>query len=330
MFYKIFKDKDSPEEHRHKVHKKSKRLIIPKKFVLMRIIVQNFFIILGSALSSFGYIVFQVPFDLAAGGITGLAIVMNQYLPVSVGMTYLILNIPLMVLGYFKLGKMKFLTSTGMAVISFYIFTDFFAIYLPASFETYPLSNDLLLNSIYAGIMFGLGMGIIYRAGGTIGGTSIPARILQQKTGVPLSQSYMITDLSIIILAGIVFSWEIAMLATLALMLAGMVSDFVMEGSSQVRTAFIITDHPKVLSKDTHGRTGQRRDHMEHKGRIFRCRQDYGLLHSKAFTGERSEILCISSRFKRISGDRHSTAGLGRSWIQPSESTENRLMDSHG
>lgn len=248
MFYKIFKDKDSPEEHRHKVHKKSKRLIIPKKFVLMRIIVQNFFIILGSALSSFGYIVFQVPFDLAAGGITGLAIVMNQYLPVSVGMTYLILNIPLMVLGYFKLGKMKFLTSTGMAVISFYIFTDFFAIYLPASFETYPLSNDLLLNSIYAGIMFGLGMGIIYRAGGTIGGTSIPARILQQKTGVPLSQSYMITDLSIIILAGIVFSWEIAMLATLALMLAGMVSDFVMEGSSQVRTAFIITDHPKVLS----------------------------------------------------------------------------------
>jgi len=248
MLHKLFKDKNSPEEHAHKVHKKSKRLIIPKKYVLARFLIQNFFIILGSAVATFGYVVFQIPFDLAAGGVTGLVIILKPYIPLSAGTIYLILNIPLMVLGYFKLGKMKFLMSTGVAVLSFFIFTDVFSAYLPGVFEIYPLSNDLLLNSIYAGIVFGLGMGIIYRAGGTIGGTSIPARILQQKTGVPLSQSYMITDLSIIILGGFVFSWETAMLAILALMLAGMVSDFVMEGSSQVRTAFIITEHPKVLS----------------------------------------------------------------------------------
>lgn len=248
MLHKILKDKNSPKEHRHKVHTKSKRLIIPKKYTIIRFLIQNFFIILGSCLSALGYVLFQIPFDLAAGGITGLAIILNQYVPISIGNAYLLLNIPLLILGYFKLGRMKFISSTIVAVIAFYIFTDVFAAYLPGAFREYPLSKDLLLNSIYAGILFGVGMGIIYRSGGTIGGTSIPARILQQKTGVPLSQSYMITDLSIIILAGFVFNWETAMLAVLALLLSGMASDFVLEGSSQVRTAFIITKHPKVLS----------------------------------------------------------------------------------
>jgi len=248
MLHRFLKDKNSPEEHRHEVHKKQKRLIIPTKYKVFRLLSQNLLIIIGSALSALGFVLFQIPFNLAAGGVTGLAIIVHKFLPISTGNAYLILNIPLLALGYFKLGKMKFLASTLVAVISFYIFTDVFVIYLPRVFNTYPLSQDLLLNSIYAGILFGVGMGLIYRAGGTIGGTSIPARIIQQKTGFPLSQTYMITDLAIIVLTGFVFDWEIAMLALLALLLCGMVSDFVLEGSSQVRTAFVITDHPKVLS----------------------------------------------------------------------------------
>lgn len=248
MLHKIIKDKNSPEEHRHKVSNKTKRLIIPKKFTLIRWATANLFIIIGSVISALGYVIFQIPFDLAAGGVTGLAIILNKVAPISTDTAYLLLNIPLLALGYFKLGKMKFISSTTMAVFAFYVSTKIFLIYLPAAFDQYPISQDLLLNSIYSGILFGIGMGIIYRAGGTLGGTSIPARILQQKTGFPLSQSFMVTDLSIIILAGFVFNWEIALLAILSLVLSGIVSDFVMEGSSQVRTAFIITKHPKVLS----------------------------------------------------------------------------------
>jgi uncharacterized membrane-anchored protein YitT (DUF2179 family) len=248
MLHKIIKDKDSPDEHRHKVSKNTKRLIIPKKYTIIRWLTQNFFIIIGSVISALGYVLFQIPFDLAAGGVTGLAIILNKLFFISADTAYLLLNIPLLVLGYFKLGRMKFLSSTLMAVIAFYLSTKYFLIYLPGAFKQYPISQDLLLNSIYSGVLFGIGMGIIYRAGGTLGGTSIPARIIQQKTGFPLSQSFMVTDLSIIILAGFIFSWEIALLAILALLLSGMVSDFVMEGSSQVRTAFIITKHPKVLS----------------------------------------------------------------------------------
>jgi uncharacterized membrane-anchored protein YitT (DUF2179 family) len=88
-------------------------------------------------------------------------------------------------------------------------------------------------------------MGVIYRAGGTIGGTSIPARILHERTGLPMSQSYLFTDGAIILLAGVMFRWEVALLATLTLVLSGIVSDFVLEGVSQVRTATIVTKKPE-------------------------------------------------------------------------------------
>jgi uncharacterized membrane-anchored protein YitT (DUF2179 family) len=247
MINKIFKDKDASSKHKHKVHKKARRLIIPKKYVIIRFIYQNTAIIIGSAVAALGFVLFQLPFDIVAGGVTGLAIIINEFTPIPAGSSYFIMNIPLMVLGYYSLGKWRFISSTLISVIAFSIFTDIFLSVLPEVMKEYPVSKDLLLNSIYGGIIFGLGVGVIYRFGGTIGGTGIPARILQKKWGFPLSQSYMYTDIAIIILAGFVFNWENALLGTLTLLIGGMTSDFVLEGSSQVRTAMIITDHPKIL-----------------------------------------------------------------------------------
>jgi uncharacterized membrane-anchored protein YitT (DUF2179 family) len=102
----------------------------------------------------------------------------------------------------------------------------------------------MLLASIYAGVLFGVGMGAIYRAGGTIGGTSVPARILYEWLGFPLSQSYLFTDGAIIFIAGLIFNWGVALLAILTLVLSGTVSDMVLEGVSQVRTATIVTQKP--------------------------------------------------------------------------------------
>jgi len=92
-----------------------------------------------------------------------------------------------------------------------------------------------------------VGTGLIYRYGGTIGGTSIPARIIYNAKGFPLSQSYLFTDLSIIVLAGAVFGWESALLALLTLLITGMASDYVLEGSSQVRTLMIVTANPDPI-----------------------------------------------------------------------------------
>lgn len=206
---------------------------------------RQFRIIIGATLATLGFVLFQVPFNLAAGGVTGLGIILNHFTGIPVGMTVLGLNIPLVVWGFFYLGRWRFVLSTAVAVFSFSFLTDFFIFYLPQINHPWPITEEPLLAAIYAGVLFGIGMGIIYRAGGSAGGSSIPARIIYDRFGFPMSQSYLFTDGAIIFLAGLVFTWEVALLATLTLVFAGLFSDFVLEGISQVRTATIVTRKPE-------------------------------------------------------------------------------------
>ncbi len=222
-----------------------KKFALPRIVFLRRLLWQQFQIVLGSVIGALGYSVFQVPFKLAAGGVTGIGIILNHFSGFPVGMTFLVLNIPLMFLGFFQLGRWRFAASTALAVLCFSFSTDFFNLYLPNISEKWPITHDLLLASIYAGVLYGIGMGIIYRAGGTMGGTSVPARILHERLGFPLSQSYLFTDGAIIFTAGLVFRWEVALLAILTLILSGIITDFVLEGVSQVRTATIVTKKPE-------------------------------------------------------------------------------------
>jgi uncharacterized membrane-anchored protein YitT (DUF2179 family) len=107
----------------------------------------------------------------------------------------------------------------------------------------------VLLSAIYGGLVGGVGSGLNYRAGGTMGGTGIIGRIIQKRTGVPLSQVYLYTDGVIVLTAGAVFGWELALYALLTLFLAGMASDYTLEGPSSVRTATIITNNPEAVSQ---------------------------------------------------------------------------------
>lgn len=220
----------------------------PRVISIGRVVWQQMQIVLGALLSALGFSLFQVPYNLAAGGVTGIGIILNHFIPVPVGMTVLALNIPLMVLGYLFLGRWRFVVSTVLAVLCFSLSIDVFNHYLPVMTEKWPITDDMLLASIYAGVLYGIGMGIIQRAGGTAGGSSITARIIYERFGFPMSQSYLFTDGTIIFLSGLVFSWEVALLATLTLVLCGMLSDFVLEGTSQVRTVTIVTKNPKDVT----------------------------------------------------------------------------------
>jgi len=217
---------------------------------LPRIINNQIWIAVGSVLAAVGYALFQVPFNLVAGGIGGIGIIINHFTGLPVGALYFILNIPLLIVGFRHLGGWQFLFSTLSSVIVFSVFADFFVYILPITLDKFPITNDLLLNALYGGIIFGIGSGIIFRFGGTIGGTSIIGRIINNKTGFPMSQSYFFADGLIILSAGVVFGWELAMLALIALFFAGFASDFVMEGASQARTVTIITNKPNELKHE--------------------------------------------------------------------------------
>jgi uncharacterized membrane-anchored protein YitT (DUF2179 family) len=220
-----------------------RKLVMNPGAMLLRVGWQQLMITTGALISALGYVVFQLPYDIAAGGVTGLGIIVNHWTGLSVGLFFLLVNIPLFALGFYVLGRWRFVWSSSLAVLVFAAASDILVRYLPQWMDQYPVTSEPLLACVYAGILFGLGTGLIYR----YGGTSIIARIVYNRTGFPLSQSYLFSDLAIIALAGLVFNLETALLAVLTLILIGLFSDFVLEGPSQMRTLVIITEKPDPI-----------------------------------------------------------------------------------
>jgi uncharacterized membrane-anchored protein YitT (DUF2179 family) len=203
----------------------------------------------GASIAGVGFSLFQVPYNIAAGGVSGIAILINHFTGWSVAVLYLAMNVPLFVLGFFYLGRWRFLFSTALAVLVFSTTTELANRYLVLMLERWPLTDNILLSTIYAGLVGGIGGGLIYLAGATIGGTAIIGRIIQVKTGLSLSQIYLFVDGAIVAAAGVLFGWEIALYAMLTLLLSGQAADFILEGPSRARTAMVITTRPQPITQ---------------------------------------------------------------------------------
>jgi uncharacterized membrane-anchored protein YitT (DUF2179 family) len=199
----------------------------------------------GAALMAVNLNLFLAPADIAPGGITGAAILINHFTRWPIGLTMLVLNVPLVLLGFLYLGRFRFLTRTLYAVLVYNLGTDLVAHWLPAS----GITHDVLLNALFGGILAGIGTGLVYRAGGTTAGTGTLSRVMQIKTGIPISQLYVLVDGGIILVAGLVFGWEKGLYAFIALFVWGLAADYVQEGPSVIRTMFIITDSPHEISQ---------------------------------------------------------------------------------
>jgi len=211
--------------------------------------IQIFFLVLiGTVIEAFAFSVFQAPYNLAAGGVSGIGLIVNHFTGFSVPAFYFLVNIPLLVFGFFYLGRWRFLFNTIVAVIFFSAAIEVFDRTLPSYLESFPLTDNILLSAIYAGLVGGIGGGLVYAAGATMGGTAIIGRVIQVRTGIPLSQIYLFVDGTIIIAAAFVFGWEIALYAMLTLLLAGLATDYTLEGPSRARTAIIITNKPVELT----------------------------------------------------------------------------------
>lgn len=204
---------------------------------------------LGAIIAAVGYAIFQVPHGIAAGGVSGIAVIVNHFKGWPVGVMIWIMNLPLLVLGFRLLGGWRFLGRTILGVSVFSATADFLLDWLPHHLEHFPVSQDVLLSAIYAGVVAGVGNGIVFTAGGSLGGTGVIGRILQRRWGVPLSSIYLYTDGGIIVAAGLALGWEAGLFSMLTLFLSGLSSDYVMEGPSAVRTATVITSKPEEVSQ---------------------------------------------------------------------------------
>lgn len=164
-----------------------------------------FLLLLGVIISALAFSLFQVPFNLAAGGISGLGIIVAHFTGFSAAIFFFIANVPLLLLGWFMLGGWRFLYRTIIAVFVFTVVTGSASSVLPTYLAQWPITDNILLSAIYAGMVGGVGGGLIFGAGGTLGGTAIIGRIIQERTGMPLSQIYLFVDGAIVITAGFVW-----------------------------------------------------------------------------------------------------------------------------
>jgi len=187
---------------------------------------------------------FLVPGHLAAGGVSGAAQIINNYTGWPIGVLILAGNLPLFVLGWRFLGGRRFMARTVSAVVLYAVLLDGLALVLPRG-----LTDDNLLNGLYGGLLGGLGMGLVFRGQGTTGGTDILARLLVKWRGVPLSQSYLATDAVIVLLAGLAYSWTLALYALVSLYVSGLAAEAASEGAAVVRTATIISRRADAVAE---------------------------------------------------------------------------------
>jgi uncharacterized membrane-anchored protein YitT (DUF2179 family) len=211
----------------------------------------------GSVIAAAGYALFQVPHGIAAGGVSGIAILVTHFTGWPVGVMVWVMNIPIMVLGFKHLGRWRFLRKTVFGVTVFSVASDVMLTRLPHTLEKFPVTQDVLLSAIYAGVVGGIGLGMVFAAGGSLGGTGVIGRILQNRWGIPLSSIYLYTDGGIILLAGVLLGWEAGLFALLTLFMNGLASDHALEGPSSVRTATIVTTQPEAVSEAIRERLGR-------------------------------------------------------------------------
>lgn len=181
-------------------------------------------------------------------------------------------------MGWGFLGGRRFATRTVIAILTFSVLIDIPLSFLPAN----GITKDIVLNALYGGVVSGIGFGLVYRGRGTSGGSDILARILSSWRGIPVTQSYLITDAVIIFLAGIAFSWENALYALVMLYVSGIAAESISQGSNILRTGLIITASPDPIINEIFTRLRRGVTIMEGRG---------------GYSGEeKSILLCVVTR----------------------------------
>ena len=211
-------------------------------------------ITIGALIMAVGYVFFIAPNNIVPGGVYGIGIVLNHLIGIPIGLTGLAFNIPLAIIGVKLLGP-RFGVKT---VVGFFLASGFID-GLTLLWGSKPLvENDMLLSSIFGGILIGFGLALVFKAKATSGGSTIIAMIMTKTTRIPIGQTLIIVD-SVIVIFGLLgfadwqnmkFNWEVPLYSLIVIYITGKIIDVVLEGVSYQKTLFIISDkHEEIAQK---------------------------------------------------------------------------------
>ena len=198
-------------------------------------------ILAGSLCMALSVDIFLNPNDVVPGGFTALAMFANRLWGWPVGATLLVMNLPFLLIGMRVLG-MQFGPKTLFAAAAVALAIDLLAPLVPT------VKGEPLLYTLYGGLLYGFGMGLVFRANATSGGTEIPAKLLEHFRGIRMSSSLLAMDVVILALAAYFFGLAPALYALIAAWVMSRVIDALETGLNAGNTAFIITLNPAEVS----------------------------------------------------------------------------------
>lgn len=201
-------------------------------------------IIIGCLFAAFGTSEFLLPNQLSSGGFAGIATIVYYLFSIPMGTTILILNIPLFVIGYFKLGK-SFILKTILATFLYSKFIDVFE-------GLGVFTTDRLLSCLYGGILIGIGLALVLKSNSSTGGTDLIAYIVQDfNSNIKLSNIIMIVDVLVVFANIITFrEIEIGLYSAITIFIVGKMIDIVFEGINFCKLIYIISDKSEEILEE--------------------------------------------------------------------------------
>lgn len=266
--------------HKEEVRTKENQKGGKKSGAVMNLICDYFVITLGSLLYSVGLSLMLDPNNIAPGGVSGISVMLSRYTPIPTGTWILLINIPLLIVGWWKLGR-KFIIKTCYATVMISIFTNLLG-------DARAFTNDLLCAVVLGSILCGGGIGLVFRAGGTTGGMDIVVKILRLRFPYLKSGSiFLALDMMVVVASGFVFAdLTLGVYAGIVVVLNARIMDVILYGQDEAKLIYIISDR--------HGQIAERL--MEELGIGVTYLEGEGAYTAK----DKKIILCVTRKQRSV------------------------------
>ncbi len=199
------------------------------------------FLTVGAIITAFALESFLVPNNIIDGGVIGISMIVSHITKLNLGLLILIINTPFIIMAFKKMGA-KFVVQTVYANIILALFLNIF--------HHYKVTGDLLLSTVFGGMILGFGVGVILKHEGSLDGTEMLSLVVSRRFGCSVGEFIMGINVFIYLVAGKVFSWESAMYSILTYFIASKVIDMVMEGLNSSKSVRIISDEATAIGQE--------------------------------------------------------------------------------
>ena len=241
----------------------------------LQFIISFIMLTVGTIIASYALESFLIPNTILDGGVTGISIIVSKLTNIPLSILVLLINIPFVYVGFRNLGK-------GFLVRTIYTM-GLFSLFLNLFHNVEPLTEQILLATVFGGVLLGVGVGLIIHFGGCVDGTESVAIVISKKTSLSVGQVVLCFNLIIYTVAGFIFGLDRALYSLLTYFITFKVIDFVSEGLEQAKAALIVTSNGTELAEEIYKRLGRTVTFIKGQGLI---------------SGDKEVLYCVLTRIE--------------------------------